>query len=323
MCLCRPLAYPTIPQAVRMLAAHHDEEVGVQRSRRVGLGILVACVLTVVTQVALAASVPIADVDLEGSDALWDPIADYDYGAGIGGPCTSSGSGFSAVEGGEYDGMSDAFDGGLYLKVGSTLFDDADLQGNLQGQRLTVGPTQIGGLRVTRIEEALQTSPTLRSLVKLTNTSNGDVTTTLTWDSGMGADGDERTRSSNAKPFRAATGDDDWIVASDNADDESLSDPPITFVMYGDGDLRVKGRTVPIPPEADDPDSGEGCVVFRFRVTVPEGQTRYVMFFTELRLTNTKAIASAKRFGRVKLGSALMDGITPKVARRILNWDLS
>jgi hypothetical protein len=62
--------------------------------------------------------------------------------------------------------------------------------------------------------------------------------------------------------------------------------------------------------------------VCRFRARVPAGQTRYLMFFTEMRATNEKAIQTAPRFENVRPASPLLDGISGRVADRILNWDL-
>ena len=44
-----------------------------------------------------------------------------------------------------------------------------------------------------------------------------------------------------------------------------------------------------------------------------------MLFFTEMRDTNEAAIATADRFGNVRMSSPLMEGISNRVARRILN----
>jgi hypothetical protein len=185
-----------------------------------------------------------------------------------------------------------------------------------------VGPTTIGDLVVTRTDAALQGTPTLRTLIRLQNPTDRTVTRLITWDSAVGADDAEATRSSSARPYRATTSDDDWIVTSDSA--TSPSDPPLTFAVYGPGDIRVDRRSVPWAPEDPDPsdDSNEGCVVFRFRASVPAGQARYLVFFTEMRDSNDRAIATAARFGRAQLPDSLLEGISARVASRVLNWDL-
>jgi hypothetical protein len=279
-----------------------------------------AVALVGIGQVALAGPVPLdSEYSLEGAGATWDMEANYDYGKGSGGPCTSKDAGYTAREA-SYKGKGDAFDGGLYVKIGSTVFDDPDAIGRLNGQRMRVGPMDIGPLVVSRVDQALETSPTLRTLVRLVNTSKKPHTTSITWDSGMGADGSEATRGSSAAPAGAATAKDDWIVTSDDPGD--VGDPAVTFAVYGPGDIRVRNRAVPFPPEGDDPPSGAGCVVFTFTVTVPADSTRFVLFFTEMSDSNEKALTKATRFGSVRMGWPLMDGISEKVAKRVLNWDL-
>ena len=293
-----------------------------QRARAVA-AIVMAIAMAMVGQAAWAAPTPVDDLTLSGASADWDVSNDYDYGTG-GAPCMSTDGGFSPVEGGSLGSMSDAFDGGLYLHVGNGVFTDGDDTGNYDAvdQQLSVGPTEMRGLQVRRTERALQGSPTLRSLVRLVNPTNDDIRATITWDSAVGADDSEATRASSAARNRRTTADDDWIVTSDSA--TSPSDPPLIFAVYGPGDVRVSNRSVPWAPEDPDPgdESNEGCVVFRFRVEVPANATRYLLFFTEMRDTNEAAIAKADRFGNVRMSSPLMDGVSNRVASRILNWNL-
>jgi hypothetical protein len=283
----------------------------------------IAIVMAMLGQAAWAVPTPVDDLTLSGATAIWDVTNDYDYGTS-GAPCMSAAGGYTPVEGGQLGSMSDAFDGGLYLHVGNGLFSDDDGTGNYDAvdQQLTVGPTEMRRLQVRRTERALQGSPTLRSLVRLSNPTNDDIRATITWDSALGADDDEKTRASSAARSRRTTANDDWIVASDSA--TSPSDPPLIFAVYGPGDVRVTNRSVPWAPEDPDPgdDSNEGCVVFRFRVKVPADSTRFLLFFTEMRDTNEAAIARADRFGNVRMSSPLMDGVPNRVASRILNWNL-
>jgi hypothetical protein len=262
-------------------------------------------------------------VQLSGSGAVWDAQTGYTYGVG-GGPCTSSDAGFTAVEEGSVSSYGDAFDGGLFLLVDRIVFDDDDGSGDLRDERqqLTVGPTRIGRLRVTRTERALQGSPTLRTLVRLENPTSKAVKTEITWDSATGQDGTERTIASDAPRSRRTTLADDWIVMHGTTDKGGDPDPVITMAVYGRGNIDVTGRRVPWAPEDEGTTSPDpGCVVFRFDVEVPAGQTRFLLFFTELHGTTDEATATAPRFGRIRGASPLMEGIGAKVARRILNWN--
>jgi hypothetical protein len=283
--------------------------------------IAAAAVLMLVATSAHTAPVQIDDVVLTGPQGTeWDAEGDEDYGSG--GPCIAR-EGFTPVEDGENDYSSDAFDGGLYLVVNGKTFGRGIETGNLSGQQLRVGPQRIGRVAITRIERALQTSPTLRSLVRFKNATNRDRVLTLVWDSAMGADDAEATRASSAKPNLRHTREDRWIVASDNASSASLSDPPVTFVFYGKN-APMKVRRVIHAPEDPDPDGSdrEGCVSVRYRIKIPAKSTRFMLFFTELGLSNEASINAAAKFNRQKLNNKLLTGIGPRVRSRILNWNL-
>jgi hypothetical protein len=288
--------------------------------------LLVAIAAVAAMSPALADPMAIDDVALTGNGAVWDAEAGFTYGVG-GAPCASSGVGFTPVRNGSVGALDDGFDGGLFLLVNRTLFDDGDEIGELRAgqQQLTVGPTKIGRLRVTRTERALQGSPTLRTLVRLQNPTSRATDAEITWDSATGQDDTERTIASSDPKLRRTTAADEWIVTNGTSDNGTgLPDPVLTLAVYGRGDLEVRGRTVPFAPEDQDPDPtniDQGCVVFRFDVRVPAGQTRFLLFFTEMRQTAEEAVEAASRFDRVGLASPLMDGIRRKVAQRIANWD--
>ena len=294
-----------------------------RRTRRVVALPIIALVL-VLGQMALAATVTIDAVDLEGVGALWDPEAGYGYGLG-GAPCLggSDAVGYAGAVDGALGERPDAFDGGLYLWVGARLYDDRDGLGNRVGQRLMTGPEKTGRLIVTRTDEALGSSPTLRTLVKLRNPADERVTVPIAWDSALGGDERAATRGSSTSPVRATTGADRWTVVSDARSDDGLVDPVVTFVVYGPGRHRTTDRQVPLAPEGLRDSELQGCIAFRFEVSVPAGQTRYLLFFTEMRETNTLAIDRAPRFMRATPGRGVLEGIGLPIARRILNWDFT
>jgi hypothetical protein len=296
------------------------------RRRWLRSSLVVALVAVASMSPAAAEPAGVDDVALTGDGAVWDAEAGFTYGVG-GAPCTSSGVGFTPVRNGSVGALDDGFDGGLFLLVNRTLFDDGDEVGDLRAgqQQLTIGPTKIGRLRVTRTERALRGSPTLRTLVRLQNPTTRAVDAEITWDSATGQDDTERTIASSDPKIRRTTAADEWIVTNGTSDNGTgLPDPVLTFAVYGSGDLDVRGRQVPFAPEDPDPDAtniDQGCVVFRFDVRVPAGQTRFLLFFTEMRQTAEEAVDAASRFDRVRLASPLMDGVRRKVARRIANWD--
>lgn len=269
------------------------------------------------SQVARAAVVDIDGTDLTGDNATWDLEADFAYGSG--GPCVAK-HGFTPAEDGSWGAQTDAFDGGLYIVVDGKTFDDNDGNGTKKGQTMKVGPTTMSRLDIRRTERALQTSPTLRSLVTFKNPTNDVISVPVIWDSAVGSDDSEATRaSSDGDTFLTKT--DRWFVSSD--DPTSPSDPPVTMALYGKGPVDEKVASVIWAPEDDPPDPpGEGCISLKYSLKIPAKSTRYLMFFTEMNDTNENAIASAAKFNSVKAGNDLLVGLSDAEMKKILNWNL-
>jgi hypothetical protein len=282
----------------------------------------------VVALAAPAQAVLIDGVELTGAEGtVWDAEGDYTYGTG-GGPCTGvdgavQEEGFTPVDDGVNNFTSDLFDGGLYLMVKGNAFGDGIEDGSVSGQQLRVGPESLKGLNITRFERALQTSPTLRSLIRFNNPSNRSRTVRIVWDSALGADGEEGTRDSSSGTPTNHTPLDRWIVVSDDPISANLSDPPGLMVFFG----KEAAETVTeVVYKAGDPDPangiGEACIAVAFKITIPAHATRYMLFFTEMGQSNEDAIGQAAKYNKADLKAKLLDGIGPRKQSRILNWNL-
>jgi hypothetical protein len=267
----------------------------------------------------------IDDVELTGAEGTeWDAEGDYTYGDD-GAPCTgltppdTQDEGFTPVDDGANDFSDDLFDGGLYLMVNGTAFGDDRENGSLSGQQLRVGPERMSRVRITRIERALQTSPTLRSLIRFRNGTNRAKTLGIVWDSAMGADGDEATRASSNGPGMVHTRADRWITTSD--DPSSPGDPPAVFSYFGPN---ARERVVRVVFAAEDPAgaTGEGCIAVRFRITIPANSTRYMVFFTDMAQSNQDARSQARKYDHRGLGPKMLRGMGPGVRNKVLNWNL-
>jgi hypothetical protein len=223
-----------------------------------------------------------------------------------------------ASEGVSDDGSQDVFDGGLVLAVRDTIFEDSDQTGDLVGEQLTVGPEKLAGLRVKRVETALPGSPTLRSLIKLKNKSKHKAKKrTITWDSDLGADGDEEVWATSSGD-ESLTDSDRWLVFIEGPD--TPGDAPGTLVLYGKG-KGVKQTTV-----ADGITDHNGCVRFTVRAKVPAKSSRYLLFFTEVHNESDEgadlAASDAAKFDSKKPGGGVLDGLKKSVKAKVLNWDL-
>jgi len=260
---------------------------------------------------AAAVSAPIDSTTLT-NDANWDVAAFSGNGGCFGGA-------YSPVEDGSFGSQDDAFDGGLNLHVfsssakGFAPFTDGDGNGNLVGQSLTVGPTKLVGLKITRTDAALTGPPALRSLVKLENKGRKARTRILSLCSNLGSDEDTGVRASSSgnKVFSSA---DRWAVTSDDA--TTPGDAVVTHVLYGKGHPVAKPSVICTPGKQSD------CIGVEFRVTVPARSTRFLLFYAELNDTNENATASANKYNNKHLNATLLNGISSATRHKILNWDL-
>jgi hypothetical protein len=256
---------------------------------------------------AAAVQTPIEDVDLEaaGGDAIFDPSNEADT-------CFTEADAYSPVEDGDAFGNSDGFDGGLILWVDGRPFVDANDEGDLVGEQLTVGPEAFPGVQITRVERGLPGSPTLRSLIKLKSTKKKAATINLSIDSDLGSDSSsEVRRTSSGDAFFSAK--DRWVVTSDDAD--TPSDPPVTHIFNGKGKVTRLAHGLA--------GMEEECLVGGLNVKLPGKATRYVLIFTELSETNESAIAGATKFNKKKLSGALKSGLKKSVRKKVVNWDIA
>ncbi|HEX6263640.1 MAG TPA: hypothetical protein VF097_12415 [Actinomycetota bacterium] len=277
------------------------------RGSATGAALAAVAVALSLTTTVLATPTTINDVDLTaGGGAVFDPEHET-YGCVF----DEDTRYYSPIGDGSIGIRTDGFDGALVLWVGDNAFTDADGVGNLVGQQLTVGPTKVSGVKVTRIERALPGSRTLRSLIKLTNPSKKILRRSITLDTNLGSDGSTALELSSSGDIRFDSRD-RWGITSE----QPGSDPVVTMVNYG------KGRVVR-PQFQIGPVAGDECILTSFRITLGPKQTRYMMFFVELSEDDLDAASSARKFNRKRLSSALLAGLGSEVRQRILDWDLT
>jgi hypothetical protein len=284
--------------------------------RRIGRAFALGLALAgVVVAGALANTVVIDDVDLEGgSSTVWDPAA---YTAW----CTHAEPDvFTPVYDGTFDSRTDGFDAGLALVVDNKAFVDKDGDGDKQGQTLSVGPTNTAGLKVSAEVAAIQSSPTERVLYKLKNTLRKPLKRDLVFTSNMGSDEHTTIEGSSSGDKSYSTAD-RWIVTSD---DGYEGDPVVTNVLYGKGNALDVAKVL-AKPEKPCPLGGGGYtddVAAKFNGKIPAHSTRYLLFFAEMHDTGNDGKDGAKKFNHKDLTPQLLGGISGKVQKRVLNWDL-
>src|SRR3990170_4727007 len=285
----------------------------------------VLAALLVAAPLALAVSFDEGD-SLEGGGpggSLWH--TDYDDYA-----CDSGLSG-STIDDAELDpddvtpilNQDDAFDDALQLVVDGSAFDDADDTGDLvtdaTGQALTLGPEEMsvgeaGALNVTLEYKALASEAKLRTFVTFENPGEGDISAAIGWDSNLGSDEDTTIAGSSSGDTTFSTAD-RWLVTFEDLED--TSDVVNTFVLFGPGSPEVTPSSASI--EDDD------CVTVDYDITVPAGQTRYLLFFNQMSQTNEDALADApSQFdANPASDSDLVSGLDPAALPAVLNWDFA
>jgi hypothetical protein len=273
--------------------------------------------LLIAAPMAHAVSAVIDDTDLTGGGGTtWDPES-TDYA------CTNPGDTapkFTPVDGGETASPSrrDAFDGGFVVWVnglGGQMFGDADGNGNLKGSSLSVGPTATGGLKVSQTETALQTSPTLRMVYRFTNPSGHKLRKTIALETNLGSD-EATTVDASSNGNGSWTSADRWLVTHEEPFDAD-ADPVVSQVWYG------KHAAEPVVKvEHSDGDRAD-CFLSKFRIALKGHKTRYLMFFAQMNaLSIDNAVQKVEKFNERDLSGKLLDGLSRKVKRKILNWDL-
>ena len=271
------------------------------------LGLLTAATLVLVgITPASAQQILIGNFVLSGpGPTQWDPAVATSA-------CVVTG--FTPVSDGMFGARSDAFDEGLVLGVDGSGFDDPDGYAPVSlSEMIATGPSAMSGLSVSRVDQVLQQSPTMRSLVKLANPSATGKTVDVSIESNLGSDSGTAivaTSSGDTTQQRA----DRWTISNDGA--PTTGDPVMTLVYFG--------KHASVPPTSLDAslNAANDCSVLTFHVTVKAHSTRYLLFFAQMHGSNKKAKGGAVPFNLLSSGSALLNGIPGAVQSKIANWNL-
>ena len=284
------------------------------RRTRTRVGTLVALAATLGMTLSNAAPahaapqaiVPITGTILQGAGPTgWDLAADV-LGCSV--------TGFTPVVDGTYKSKDDAFDNGLVVAIDGTAFIDADGNAGMTvpDQVVTVDNTTFAPVHVTRTDRALHSSPTLRTLLKFTNTGGTPANLSVEWDSDLGSDSATEVRaSSNGNDTYQLN--DRWAVSSD--DPTAPSDPVLTFVMFGQHAATHPDTIV------DALGNDQTCFTVDTPISVPAGGTRYLLFFTEMNGKIRAAVKGTAKFDTLAAGDAPLTGIKSAVLNRIENWN--
>lgn len=210
------------------------------------------------------------------------------------------------------NGTNDAYDGGLHLYVGGTAFPIAAQTTELGGRQVVSGPVLLARLNVVRRVYVPADRGWARFVDSYTNPETSTITVQTVIQTDLGSNLDTIVADSS-------TGDalfsppDRWVVTDDAP---NTGDPAVAFVSWGTdaaivptiADRTACGATAPDRQRTE------------FLVTIPPGQTRYVMYFAAQRAARADAIDQARLLDPPP-PEALV-GLSPAVQALIVNWFL-
>lgn len=271
-----------------------------------------------------------AQIEVEGGgpgSSVWtvDDTGGTSNGLPSGGSCDGS-SGMTVVDAmldPEYatgiGAQLDAYDNGQTVFIDGVQFAPSQLR---VGSRTVLGgPESMSGLDV-RVEYGVAiASATMRTLVGLTNPGGDDVEVTVDHVTNVGTN-------AATQIARTSSGDaafnvfDRWVITRDM--DVPPEKPVVTHVFRGPADPGVLPLASAVSQTVFDCAGTQGIRV-TFDVTVPAGETRYLLFFNQLSQTDSEAIAFAQAEfnSNPPVGGDLLFGLLPEQLAEVINWDFS
>jgi hypothetical protein len=252
-------------------------------------------------------SITLDGFDMAGGGGVWLDIDGNSFAIddGAGGDSTGAGD--------------DAFDGAWNITVDAANFapgdgpDSATLLSSVNAGTITTVTQPLSGLDVSAVVTAFQSSPTLRLILSFANPTGADIMSTITTDTNFGSDSDTVIEATSSGDLLFDTTD-RWVVSSDGT---SMSDPVNGSIFYGPGSPAATPTTATLVPPSDNVDT-------EFDITVPAGQTRYLMFFSQMSGSPTTGTMNAMTFDSNDDVDAvgLLGGLSEAQRGMILNWDL-
>jgi hypothetical protein len=244
-----------------------------------------------------AMAAPASSGSLSGGGATWTGI-------------TSGSAGFS-IDDASINNQGDAFDSALRFSVGGLVYNPTG-SFDLTGQTATGANLNLGGLNVFVQYYADTASPTLRTLITLSNLGTGTITTTLRLQTNVGSDGSTQTVGTSSGDTAFTTAD-RWIITDDNP---TGGDPTNTHVLWGKGALAPTSVGTTVFSSA-----GDQGVLADFALAIAAGQTQSLMFFNQIQPTAALAQDTVNGFDNLSATSPLLAGLSNTQVSQIQNWN--
>jgi hypothetical protein len=257
---------------------------------------------------------------LSGNEADWDIVPDGGTNDGRPGPnsaCFPSATltGIMLNDAALSSGQDDAFDqAGVWIN--NRVFTSTTV---LVGpSTMTAGPmVTSNGLNVWLDYAALSDTPTLRTLVTVSNTTGSTQPITVTLAINFGSDKTTQyLGTSSGDAF--FTSEDRWAVTADGT--AVITDVVNTSVIFG-GFARITPSFVNNQVFAC-PGAGDIQGIYaEYQLSVPTGATQRLMFFNQINDTISAAFARVGAFKPLpSAGSPLAAGLTQPQLDQVMNW---
>ncbi len=178
----------------------------------------------------------------------------------------------------------DAFDHFAQISVNGTFFtqpgDQVDVTTTADGVFVsTLTPLDIGGIETTLDYFMDGSSPTLRVLASLTNTTAGALAAEVLYGGNLGSDQDTRIEASSSgdAAFQQA---DRWFISSDGSTSDG-GDVVQTFVRYGEGNVQAASDTYAVPGTPIPGDNDLDYFTDVWSLSLGAGATQSLMWFVQ------------------------------------------
>lgn len=213
----------------------------------------------------------------------------------------------------------DAFDGGLIVFV-----DDVPLPltGDVfseDGSGIRVDEISLSGLDVTLRYDALQSSPTLRTLVHVHNPTEAPVSTKVALATNFGSDDGTLVRSTSDGDVTIGSAD-RWAITSDDRGTAPNADPVTTHV--------VAGQNAAVLPAIDTSvfecsGGGASGLLATYHLAVGPGDTQALLLFNQVHTLVEDATSEVAVFDEVSgPGDALLEDLDATILASVVNWSL-
>jgi hypothetical protein len=253
-----------------------------------------------------------AQLSLFANDSEWviDDTGGTSDGT-LGGTCDGS-PGF-AVTNAFLGNQPDAYDLGNTIWVDGVQFI-AGAEIVVESSSVTAGPVEMSGLDVFVQYRTMTATNTLRTLVGFVNPTSADIDTQVVHATNVASNAQTANGPFSNTEMPLPLTNNRWIITHQNF--SPPIQPVITHVHQGIGGQPASAVAI----------ATFACVLTQgiqvtYDITVPAGETRYLLFFNSLSESVGAAAGNAKIFDDPSVGGDLLFPLLPTQLLQVLNWD--